>query len=94
MPTFNRGKLLRLAKAGKLVLSRAYSFDDTFGEDRFSGEIPVVVRTPENKDTYTEGICYVREDEFKSYGHASLNTNGTVHLHVHSNKNYDFKILA
>lgn len=94
MSTYNRGKLLRLAKAGKLVAIVTYQFDDMYGADTIkTNEMPVVIRTKENKDIYQAGICYLREDLFKSYGHATLNPNKTVHLHVHSNKYYDFKII-
>jgi hypothetical protein len=93
MVTYNRGKLLRLAKAGKLVTVSTYSFDDSYGASRSSKQMPVVVRTPENQGIYQDGICYVREDEFKNYGNATEH-NGIITLHVHSNKNYDFKVIA
>ncbi len=96
MATYNRGKLLRLAKAGKLMIVSSYSFTDGYsnGNDFSTEKMPVEVRSEVNKGIYKEGVCYVREDEFKGYGHASLNTNGTIHLHVHSNKSYDFKIIG
>lgn len=94
MSTFNRGRLLRLAKAGKLVMTKSYHFDDMMGERRTANEeIPVIVRTAENNDVWKDKTCYVYESDFKNYGHATLLENGNVNLYIHSNSNLTFKIL-
>lgn len=91
--TFNRGKLLRLAKACRLMMIHSYHFDDQLGEERSNKEIPVRIR--ENHDDFKQGFCNLYESDFKSScGHAAEADNGNVHLHVHSNCCYDFRVLA
>lgn len=109
MTTFNRGKLLRLAKAGRLVIASSYHFDDMYGESRSTAPVPVAVKwwgrvlspgviTPPDAREYAgkdqqAGVAYMTESTFKSHGRAHLNPNGTVTLYVHSNCNYTFTIL-
>jgi len=90
--TFNRGKLLRLAQAGKLSMVDSYSFDDMSGSERQQGVDKPVRMKPENWEDRKEGVVYVREDDFHSHGSAWVNSDGTVTLYVHSNSNYTFRI--
>lgn len=92
--TFNRGKLFRLAQAGKLLMVGSYRFDDMMGESRQQGTDKPVAVDPGNWQDRKEGIVYVRQDEFRSHGSAWLNEDGTVTLYVHSNSNYTFRIQA
>ena len=93
MKIYRRDKLLRLAEKGKLVLVGSYHFDDILGAERSDREMPVKVRSGDPNEPHQDGVCYVRRSEFTNYGCAWENDNGTVHLHVHSNKNYDFRVL-
>ena len=90
MATMNRGTLLKMAKAGKLVMVGSYHFDDMIGESRGAKEIPVRIRADYND--FIEGQCNLWESDFKSKcGRAWRNDNGTYCLYVHSNCNYDLK---
>ncbi len=93
MSTFNRGKLLRLARAGKLIAVKSYRFDEYSGTQRDTGEMPVVIREQPNQE-YKEGTYYLWESDFKGHGHATLNPDGTVWLYIHSNSNVTLKIIA
>jgi len=93
MKTFNRGKLRRLIEAGKVELAAAYHYDDMAGETRTRQPMPVAMKPADWRDR-KEGVCYVTEWDLKSQsGSAWQNPNGTVTLYVHSNSNYDFRIL-
>ena len=90
---FNRGTLMKLAQAGKLVMVEAYHFDDMTGSERNNKELPVRVRRPdEDWHDWPEGVCHLWEHDFKSKsGRAWENPNGTITLVVHSNSNYTFR---
>ena len=94
MTTFNRGTLLKLAKAGRLRVVGSYHFDDMHGGSRDTAKgMPVAMKPADWRDR-KDGVCYVTEWDFKSgSGRAWRNPNGTVTLYVHSNSNYDFEIL-
>ena len=92
--TYNRGKLLRLAKAGRLVRVASYRFDDMYGAEQTrsdAAEIPVriIARGSEWKD----GFCNLYESDFKSSGRAWDNGNGTICLYIHSNHNVDVRVI-
>jgi hypothetical protein len=91
--TFNRGQLLRLARAGRLASVEIYHFDDVTGSSCESAELPVRIMT-DNRD-WKDGYCNCRESDFKSgSGSAWVETGGFVRLHVHSNHGVTFRILA
>lgn len=91
--TFRRDRLVRLVEAGKVTLASSYRFDDMDGATRTQETTPVPVAiSPADWQDRKQGVCYVRRDEFMSYGRAILNDNGTVTLYVHSNSNYTFNI--
>src|ERR1041384_563105 len=90
MKTFRRDRLLKLALAGRLTMVGAYHFDDVLGASRADREIPV--RVLGNGDVAVDGVCCLRRDHFTSYGRAYENDDGTIHLHVHSNLSYDFRV--
>jgi hypothetical protein len=89
--TFNRGKLLRLAKAGKLIKVGSYHFDDQTGQEMTSNQTPVNVM--QSCNDFKEGCCNVFEHDFKTKsGMATQEESGLICLYVHSNCNYDFRI--
>lgn len=91
--TFRRDKLKRLVEAGRVQLAKAYHFDDMYGTSRTNEPMPVAMMPADWHDR-KEGVCYLRDGDFNSQvGRAWLNDNGTVTLIVHSNSNYDFRIL-
>jgi hypothetical protein len=91
--TFRRDRLMRLARAGRLVSTESYSFDDMCGTSRCDIELPV--RVIETGRDWVDGYMHVREHDFtSSCGHASQEADGKVWLYVHSNSNYTFRILA
>ena len=93
MKTFNRGKLRRLVEAGKIVAVGSYHFDDMTGESRSSGiAMPVAMKPADWKDR-KEGVFYVTEWDFRSGSGRAWEENGVITLYVHSNSNYDFRIV-
>ena len=95
----NRGTLLKLAKAGRLVAVGSYHFDDMTGSDRMEPgkEFPVRVRVDgEHWSAAKEGVYNLWESDFRSScGSASISDDGKrVTLYVHSNCNYTFRIVG
>lgn len=97
MKTFNRGKLRRLAQAGRLVVVDSYHFDDMYGSSRSSKEMPVIYGYPVNRSEMKDGIVYLDEFHFTGKSGSAYysydNREDMVTLHVHSNLNFTFKIL-
>lgn len=97
MKTFNRGKLKRLAEAGRLVVVDSYHFDDMTGSSRTTKEMPVVCKDGLSWQEKKEGTVYLDSWHFKSNCgrayYAYDNREDMVTLIVHSNSNYTFKIL-
>ncbi len=92
METVNRGKLCRLAKEGKLVCVNSYRFDDYSGPQVGKQELPV--RMKEGHGDWKEGYINLNESDFKGKpGRAWKNADGTICLYIHSNLNYDLKIV-
>ena len=91
-----RDKLLRLARAGKLVAIAGYSFQDGYGESRFKGEKPVNILEPgRHKETWREDSYNMMEWDFHSRsGSATLEDNGDIWLCVHSNSNHTLRIAG
>lgn len=94
MKTFNRGKLRKLAAAGKLLCVDYYHFDDMYGAERKNGaSIPVVYPKPADWHDRTNGILYLDDMDFRTKsGCCWENPNGTITLIIHSNLNYTFKV--
>jgi hypothetical protein len=96
MKTINRGWLRRMVKAGRIVAVSAYHFDDMTGEDRgLPHEMPVKLRAdfPDWHDR-KEGTIYLHDSDFKSKSGCCYDGgNGIIHLSVHSNCNYDLRLL-
>jgi len=91
--TVRRDMLLRLARAGRLVLVDSYHFDDMTGASRGNKEMPVRIRE-EGADSFKEGVCTLRPDLFSgNCGSATRQPNGTIWLYIHSNLNYTFRVL-
>ena len=89
--TINRGYLKRLAQQGKLELVSSYHFDDQMGESRTKE--PLAVRVRKDYDDFVPGVVNLWESDFSSSsGFANQGDNGTIHLHVHSNCFYDFRL--
>lgn len=94
MRTFNRGKLRKLVEAGRVEMTGAYSFDDMTGAELIRDKRLPVRMHPGDWHDCQQGTCYLHEHDFKSKsGRAWENPNGTVTLVVHSNCNYDLRIL-
>lgn len=92
MKTIRRNKLLNLAKAGRLVAVGSYHFDDMMGQSISKNEIPV--RIKDSFDDHKDGFCNLREFDFTCKGgRAWDNGNGTVTLYIHSNSNFDLRII-
>lgn len=92
MKTFNRGKLKKLAAAGKLLLAESYHFDDMMGEHR-NKDAAIPVRIKAGYGDFIEGYCNLFESDFSGKsGRAWENADGTITLIVHSNANYTFKV--
>ncbi len=95
--TVRRDKLLRLARAGKLVLAESYSYDDHSGAVRSKEEREVAI-IPEGQPDWwksrREGVAYLFASDFQGSGRAYTDRHDPelIHLHVHSNCNYTFKI--
>ena len=90
--TFRRDKLLKLARAGKLVSVSSYSFDDMYGESRGSDTKPVHVM--EDGRDFKEGFYNIRQSEFESRtGRAWIDESGVITLYVHSNSDVSFRIV-
>ena len=94
MTTVRRDKLLRLARAGKLVAVQSYSFDDMTGGSAWTGEKPVRVIPLRGKREYEEGFYHVGEWEFMGHGRAWKEGSDRIVLYVHSNRNHTFRITA
>jgi hypothetical protein len=89
---YNRGKLLREAKAGKVVVVGSYHFDDMFGETNSKNCVTPVYIKEEGQEN-KRGYCTLTAWKFKTKsGCAYDNGNGVITLIVHSNCNYDFKV--
>lgn len=89
--TINRGYLKRLAQQGRLELVSSYHFDDQMGESRTKE--PLAVRVRKDYDDFVHGVVNLWESDFSSSsGFANQGDNGTIHLHVHSNCFYDFRL--
>ena len=94
MKTFRRDKLLRLAEAGRLVSVGSYHFDDMYGASRVREEMPVEIQPDDPAERrHGDGVCRLFRSSFSGYGRAWENSDGTVTLIVHSNCNYDFRVL-
>lgn len=94
MKTFRRDKLRRLVEAGRVECAGSYHFDDMYGESRDGAKAMPVAMKPADWHDMKEGVCYLTESDFTTNsGRAWLNENGTVTLIVHSNSNFDFRIL-
>jgi hypothetical protein len=91
--TFRRDKLRRLAAAGKLVMVDSYRYDDGYGADRSTKELPVRMSTSDVAE-YADGVCTLRPYHFTGKsGCAYSSAPGKVTLIVHSNLNFTFRIL-
>lgn len=96
MKTFRRDKLRRLIEAGRVVTVSTYSFDDMHGESRGNKVMPVAMKPDDWKDR-KEGVCYMGKWDFDSKSGCCYQSNdkdpSRVTLIVHSNSNYEFRIL-
>lgn len=93
--TFRRDKLRRLVEAGRVVMVASYHFEDQLGESRTSGVAVPVAMMPDDRRT-KPGICYLFPSDFTSKSGACYRYAGRddmVSLNVHSNCNYEFRIL-
>jgi hypothetical protein len=96
MKTINRGWLRRQVAAGKVVAVSAYHFDDMMGASRgLPAPTPVKLHAdfPDWHDR-CEGTIYLYDSDFTAKSGRAYDTgNGVIHLTVHSNCNYDLRLL-
>lgn len=92
--TINRGWLLRQAKAGKLAMVGSYHFDDQYGQSGSEGKL-MPVRIISNHSEHQTGVLGLYEHDFRSKsGCAYRSDDDTITLIVHSNCNYDLRVVA
>lgn len=95
--TFNRGRLLSLARAGKLTKVEGYRYEDGGADDPVSRkELPVRI-IGDGRPDFVDGYCNLRESDFKSKSGTAYrkgDTADTVVLIVHSNRNYTFRVAS
>jgi len=90
--TIRRDKVMRLARARKLVAIGSRSFDDQHGESRLMHERPV--NLVEGGIGRKEGYVNLEPWDFKTKsGAAYEHPDGTITLHVHSNLNYTLRVV-
>lgn len=96
MKPFRRDKLRRLVEAGRVVMVGSYHYDDMTGGDRKQAvAIKCAIMPADRSAAVFDGTtCYLYSSDFTGHGRAWQNDDdGTIHLHVHSNCNYDFRIV-
>lgn len=93
--TINRGWLLRQAKAGKLAMVGSYHFDDQFGQSGSKDQL-MPVQIIKNHSEHKSGVLGLYESDFRSKsGCAYQSAEGdAITLIVHSNCNYDLRLVA
>ncbi len=97
----NRGRLLKLASAGRLAMVESRHYDDMHGESHGPPvELPVRVMAPRieggsSLDDWQDGYCNLREYEFRTKsGTAYEGKPGHVTLIIHGNSSVEFRVLA
>jgi hypothetical protein len=93
MKTFRRDKLRRLIEERRVEVVGSYHFDDMTGSSRDGAQGMLAAMMPADRTEVRDGICYLHPFYFTGSGRAWENPNGTVTMIVHSNLNFDFKIL-
>ncbi len=92
MKKIRRDLLLKQALAGKLISVNSYNFDDMHGMEIRSNELPVNIIS--SNDDFKKNHCNLRRSCFdSSSGYAKIDEKGLIHLIVHSNENYIFRIV-
>lgn len=92
MKTFRRDKLRRLVEAGRVVTVSTYHFDDMTGATQSAASMPVAIMPADWRDR-KEGVCYLYPSCFTSKSGTCYESNGVITLIVHSNSNYEFRIV-
>jgi hypothetical protein len=95
MKTFRRDRLRKLIEAGKIVTVSTYHFDDMMGETRGHKTMPVAMKPADWRDR-KEGVCYVTEHDLTAKSGSCYvrdESNQIITLIVHSNSNYEFRIV-
>jgi hypothetical protein len=98
MSTFNRGKLLRAAKAGKLFakcdyrLTDDYAFDNANNFGKHADWLPVVIN--ETMAEWKPGQINMTEWHFKTKSGGCYEHKGEITFYVHGNLSYTVKIAA
>lgn len=88
--TINRAYLKRLAQRGELEMISSYHFDDQDGAEQSKTVKPV--RYSNGYGDFKEGFCNLSDCDFEtSTGGAYQNEDGTIHLRVHGNCNFDLR---
>lgn len=94
MKTFRRDRLRRLIEAGRVVMVTSYHFDDMYGAERTTTEKPVRMNPSDDWRDRQEGIVYLYEHDLTAKSGACYEgEQGRIHLRVHSNSNFDLRII-
>jgi hypothetical protein len=95
MKTYSRGTLRKLVEAGRVVMTNGYHYDDMMGESRTGGSMPVQMK-PENWQNRKDGVCYLTVWDLTAKSGCAYcrdDDPSAVTLIVHSNSNYELRIL-
>jgi len=83
---------MKQVQRGNVVKVASYHFDDQDGQEITKSEMPCRILT--DHSDFKEGYCNLYPSDFDSgSGRAWLNEDGTITLIVHSNCNYDLKLI-
>lgn len=90
--SIRRDTVRKLAEAGKLIAVSSYHYDEMSGQTGIDKEMPV--RISKGYGDFVEGqINLIPSDFTSSCGYAHLDADGkTIHLGVHGNCNYTFRV--
>lgn len=92
MKTIRRDMLRKLVEAGQVQVVETYHYDDMSGSERTEKVMECGIM-PEDRNQRKEGICYLFPSDFKTgSGACWQNEDGTIHLHVHGNSSYTFRL--
>lgn len=91
MKTYRRDRLLREVLAGKMLAKCTMSEDIMYGRVKSSETPWLPARISEQHGDIKDGFLTLSANDFTRYGGATINENGIIHLHIHSNCSFDFK---
>jgi len=93
--TLRRDWLRRQVQAGRVIVVGSYHFDDMQGTSRDTAKgMPAAIAPPDWRERKS-GVCYIHPHEFTGNAGRAWkdDATGVITLYVHSNSNYDLRIL-